>query len=342
MAGRVRARSITQRSRIGRGAGQMTHPQESRARSADGDGRAQVLPRGLGVFSAALGGVELSAPRPFLRSIGIRPTPFSTSMARVVGAREEAVVPGLLSRPRPSTWLWARVNGDLIDMALLGAALSDRRNDRRRVGAVAAAVAGVTALDLYSAVRSMAPKALGARDGVVHRTAAVTIRRPVAEVYRTFRDLERLPSFATHVVSVEMLDERRSRWTASAPMGRRVQWVAEIVDEEPERRICWRSVEKTAVPNQGCVEFRPAPGGIGTEMIVDIEYVPPAGVMGAAVARLLGEEPRHQIHDELRRLKQIMETREPIRSDASPDGIRTTRQVRQRPAQPLPAPMRGA
>jgi uncharacterized membrane protein len=40
---------------------------------------------------------------------------------------------------------------------------------------------------------------------------------------------------------------------------------------------------------------------------VELEYVPPAGKLGVAIARLLGEEPTVQVQEDLRRLKQLLE-----------------------------------
>jgi uncharacterized membrane protein len=53
------------------------------------------------------------------------------------------------------------------------------------------------------------------------------------------------------------------------------------------------------------------------------------------VARLFGEEPKQQVTDDLRRFKQVLETGEVVRSDASPDGHRTGRLLKQRSGQPV-------
>jgi uncharacterized membrane protein len=52
-------------------------------------------------------------------------------------------------------------------------------------------------------------------------------------------------------------------------------------------------------------------------VVVDLRYEPPAGQLGAVVAKLFGEEPGLQINGDLRRLKQVMETGEVVHSDAS-------------------------
>jgi uncharacterized membrane protein len=65
-----------------------------------------------------------------------------------------------------------------------------------------------------------------------------------------------------------------------------------------------------------------------------MQYSPPGGALGAAVAKLFGEEPNQQVRDDLRRLKQVLETGEVTRSEGSPEGTRAFRQLTQQPAQP--------
>ena len=71
------------------------------------------------------------------------------------------------------------------------------------------------------------------------------------------------------------------------------------------------------VPNRGVVCFKTAPGGRGTELIVELKYEPPGGAIASAIAKLFGEEPGQQIAGDLRRLKQVLETGSVVHSDAS-------------------------
>jgi uncharacterized membrane protein len=96
-----------------------------------------------------------------------------------------------------------------------------------------------------------------------------------------------------------------------------VEWEAEIIEDRPNERISWRSVQPADVPNIGTVQFRSAPGGRGTEIHVELRYDPPGGKLGAAVAKLFGKEPAQQVKGDLRRLKQVLETGEVVHSDAS-------------------------
>jgi uncharacterized membrane protein len=138
----------------------------------------------------------------------------------------------------------------------------------------------------------------------------IVLNRPRSEVYRFWRDLENLPRFMDHLEAVTVLDEERSHWVAKGPAGSRVEWDAVIHNEIPNELIAWRSLEGSEVDNAGSVHFSPTETG-DTEVRVVLRYDPPAGRLGAAVARLFGEDPSRQVADDLRRLKQVVEAGEP-------------------------------
>jgi uncharacterized membrane protein len=148
---------------------------------------------------------------------------------------------------------------------------------------------------------------------------SVTIAKPVEEVYAYWRKLENLPSFMEHLASVKEEDGKRSHWVARSPRGKRVEWHAEIVREEANKALAWKSVENADVQNAGQVLFET--GGEGETVVkVLLTYAPPAGVVGAVVARLFGEEPHQQIKEDLRHLKQILEAGEKPSIEGQPQG----------------------
>jgi uncharacterized membrane protein len=300
------------------------------------------LARGLGWFSIALGVAQVTVPDVVSRVVGVRTTGATRGLVRAIGGRELLAGLGLLSGRAPRAFLWARVAGDGMDLALLGNALtSGPDTDRGRTGAALASVAGVTALDIVAATRrrrSRRPQEPSEprERSAVKASSAITVNAAPDDLYARWRDLERLPSFMYHLASVQATGDRRSHWVAKAPAGTTVEWDAELTDDVPGRRIGWRSLEGASVANNGSVRFEPAPGGRGTEVHVVLEYSPPGGALGAVVAKLFGEEPNQQIGDDLRRFKQIVETGEIARSDGSPLGTRTQNQVDQRDAYPQP------
>ena len=149
---------------------------------------------------------------------------------------------------------------------------------------------------------------------------SLTINREPAELFRYWRNLENLPRIMRHLESVTVLDAKRSHWKAKAPAGMSVEWDAVIHNEIQDELIAWKSAENASVPNAGSVHFRPAPGTRGTEVRVILEYEPPAGKLGVAVARLFGEEPELQVRDDLRRFKQLMEAGECPTTEGQPVG----------------------
>lgn len=154
----------------------------------------------------------------------------------------------------------------------------------------------------------------------VERT--VTIEKPAEELYRFWRNFENLPRFTRHLKSVKVYDDRRSHWVTSAPMDSTVEWDAVITEDRPNELIAWKSVEGADIANSGSVQFKPALGDRGTEVKVITNYDPPAGVIGEAITKLFGENPKQQIGDELARFKMLMETDEIATNDGQSSGRR--------------------
>ncbi len=298
-------------------------------------GGAERLAKGLGWFSIGLGVPQVLAPGRVNRLVGVEDSRRNRTIMRAMGVRELAGAPGILDRPRPGGFLFARVAGDALDLALLGAALRAKGSVRSRVAAATAAVAGVAVLDVIASARTSRSADPTTDDGHVRAHAAITVNRAPNEVYHFWRDVENLPRFMAHLESVHGEGDVRSHWVARAPGGRTVEWDAEVVEDVPGELVAWRSLHGADVANSGTVRLAPAPGGRGTEVRVEVEYQPPLGAVGAAAARLFGEQPAQQIEDDLRRFKQVVETGEVVRSEGSPDGTRTQRQLHQRDAQPL-------
>jgi uncharacterized membrane protein len=298
------------------------------------DPATERLALGLGWFSFALGVPQVLAPGAVCRLVGVNSTARNRWIMRSVGVRELAAWYGIVRRRRKAPWLWGRVAGDMKDLALLSAAMTDGDNKRGRVAGALTSVAGVTVLDLVASVR--ASRATGPGEGgAMHAKAAVTVKRPTDEVYRFWHDFENLSRFMTHVESVRPTGNGRYHWVASTPLlPKKLEWDAQIVEDVPDRSISWRSTDDTDIPNSGSVRFMPAPGGRGTEVTVELDFRVPGGALAEMVAKVFGEEPVLEITDDLRRFKQVMETGEIIRSEGSPDGTRP--HVKQRPAQPLP------
>ena len=141
---------------------------------------------------------------------------------------------------------------------------------------------------------------------MVHVSRSVTVKRSRDVVFQFWRQLENLPRYMQN---------------------------AQIVVEQPNERLSWRSLEGSDIRHQGSVIFRDAPADRGTEVEVDLQYDAPAGKLGTALAKLFGEEPSQQIRGDLRRFKQVMEIGEVVRSEGSLEGAGEGA-MKERPAQP--------
>jgi uncharacterized membrane protein len=153
-------------------------------------------------------------------------------------------------------------------------------------------------------------RALGGSAGL-NVDESVTINRPVAELYRFWRNLENLPRFMQHLESVERLTDTLSRWRAKGPGGTTVEWDAEIINEVANKVIGWRSIEGSDVVSAGSVNFDEI-GPTQTQVRVKLQYSPPGGKVGAALAKLFGRDAATEIRDDLQRFKQLVEAGEKV------------------------------
>lgn len=139
---------------------------------------------------------------------------------------------------------------------------------------------------------------------------AITIGRPVPEVFAFWRQFENLPRFLRHLESVNQTDAKHSHWAVRGPRDKIVHWDAEIIEERENEMLSWRSLPGADVDNAGSVWFTPASGGRGTVIKVSLKYAPPAGKVGVALAKLWGRDAAGEIEEDLYRLKSLLETGE--------------------------------
>lgn len=182
-------------------------------------------------------------------------------------------------------------------------------------------VAAAGAVAAYALTRRHTPRASGRGTGVladresdtrqelggsagVHVEESVVINRPVAEVYRFWRDFENLPRFMKHLDSVAVREAGVSHWVAKGPGGIKVEWDARIINEVHNKIIGWQSLEGSMISTAGSVHFDET--AQGTRVTVHLQFSPPAGKLGAALARFAGSDPGRQVREDLHRLKELM------------------------------------
>jgi uncharacterized membrane protein len=160
----------------------------------------------------------------------------------------------------------------------------------------------------------------GGHEGILVERS-VTVNRPKEELFQMWRDFENLPRFMQHLEAVHVDDTSgRSHWVAKGPLGKNIEWDAEVIEERENELLVWKSLPGSMVESMGRVEFTDAPAGRGTIVHVSMHYNPPGGSLGAAFAKLFGEEPDQQVNEDLRHFKQIIETGEVATVQGQPSG----------------------
>jgi uncharacterized membrane protein len=162
-------------------------------------------------------------------------------------------------------------------------------------------------------------------------SASYLINRPADVLYSFWHNFENLPQFMSHLESVKQLDDDRSHWVAKAPKlyGGKVEWDAEITRDDKNSQIEWQSLPGSDIKHRGSIKFVKALGDRGTRVTVTLEYHPPVGYVGQWIAKLFGEEPKQQIHDDLRKFKRLMELGEIPTIAGQPRGTCTGQGVRE-------------
>jgi uncharacterized membrane protein len=161
---------------------------------------------------------------------------------------------------------------------------------------------------------------------------AITINKPIGEVYAFWRRLDNLPRFMRHLQSVTVQDDMHSHWAVKAIAGKVLEWDAEIIEQRDNEMISWRSAPGADVDNAGSVWFTSVPGGEGTMVRVELKYVPPAGKAGAGFAKLLGADADAAITEDLGRLKSLLETGQ-VPPEPAASGLRRAAGVARKAAQ---------
>lgn len=177
-----------------------------------------------------------------------------------------------------------------------------------RAGGLALIARGATGYPpFYNLLGIQVPKLLtGVSHSAIRVESAVDIDRCASDLYALWRDVENLPAFMSHLVSVEMIDPMRSRWTARGPGGTTVHWEAMIVNDVKNELISWETVEGSSVDQAGSVHFEPLENG-KTRLRVVLRYDPPASALGVAVARMFRGDPQAQIDEDLHRFQKMID-----------------------------------
>jgi uncharacterized membrane protein len=140
-------------------------------------------------------------------------------------------------------------------------------------------------------------------------TTSIILNTTPKEAYRLWQDFESFPLFMDHIESVKKIGDRTYRWIAVGPMGTKIRWDAEVINEREGEFIAWRSLPGSDVDVNARVVFREAPANRGTILEASVEYRPPSRAATAA-ARFLNKTVAFVLRNDLRRAKALIETGE--------------------------------
>lgn len=197
----------------------------------------------------------------------------------------------------PATRLLSSVGGSLLTLYGL-----TRRGVAKPVLSTAGLVLttrGLTNLDTRTLL------GLGSAENGIRANKAINISAPVDEVYRFWRNFENFPLFMNHVKEISVRDDV-STWKVAGPAGSTVEFQSRLTQDIPNDSIAWETLPDSQVQSAGFVRFDENRDG-STRVTVQMDYVPPAGAVGHAVAQLFGVDPRQAMHEDLLRLKSLLE-----------------------------------
>jgi uncharacterized membrane protein len=136
-------------------------------------------------------------------------------------------------------------------------------------------------------------------------TKSITIKGPINRVFSLWADFEDFPNFMTDVKSVRKTSENTSHWVVQGPLGKEVEWDAQMTTLETNKRIAWNTIQGD-VKTSGEVTFNPL-GEDHTQAIVKMHFVLPAGKLGDAAIRIL-DNPDRKLEEDLKKFKKFAET----------------------------------
>jgi uncharacterized membrane protein len=182
------------------------------------------------------------------------------------------------------------------------------RNTKLAIAGAGTAALAVGLLELFRKPVRTLPYGYGKRI-----KKSVMVNGSQQDLYRYWRQIENLQQLFPNILSICRIDNTRSRWTLGGPGGIELKWTAEITIDRENEMIGWRSVGRADLDNAGYIRFDRHGAG-ETTVTVALQYNPPAGKLGAALATLMGEKPETEVDEALRRLKTLMEAGETTRT----------------------------
>lgn len=138
----------------------------------------------------------------------------------------------------------------------------------------------------------------------VHKS--IQINAPVEDVYRLWANFENFPRFMKNIDAIQTQGENRSHWVVKGPAGSKVEFDAITTENIPNELVAWETTPDSMVKHHGQVRFRSS-GSRGTQVNINMNYTPPGGAAGHAVASIFGKDPKTEMDSDLARMKSLLE-----------------------------------
>ena len=125
-------------------------------------------------------------------------------------------------------------------------------------------------------------------------------------MYRIWANFELFPKFMQHIRAVTLNPDGTWHWVMEGPLGMTLAWDAETTRMDVNQRIAWKSKPESEMQTSGQVTFAELPNN-ETEITVTLGYVPPAGAIGSAGAKIF-DNPEQKLQQDLRNFKEYAES----------------------------------
>jgi uncharacterized membrane protein len=134
---------------------------------------------------------------------------------------------------------------------------------------------------------------------------SIEVQVPVQQAYNQWTQFEEFPKFMEGIQSVQQLDDTHVRWAAEV-RGESREWTTEITDQQPDEKIAWKTIDGE-VKNDGVVTFaQVGDGKTRVDVQMDVEGESTAENVAGDLLGIV----QAQIHGDLERFKQLIESRD--------------------------------
>jgi len=150
---------------------------------------------------------------------------------------------------------------------------------------------------------------------------SITIARQPGDVFNFLRDLDNLARVIKGIDTIVPISEEDSRWTSILQNGEPFDWEVNIRVKLPGESLHWTSsADGSTTKTSGDLHLARASDGLGTVVVVTMDYAVPGGRVGEWLAFLGGHDPDTLARINLHRLKAYLETGEIPTTEGQPTG----------------------